>query len=158
MEIRKLYVLFLLALCSNVFPQAPSIQWQKSLGGTFLDVATSSQQTLDGGYIVVGHASSPDGDVIGHHGTACCADYWVLKLNSSGNVVWQKSFGGTDDDEASSIQQTTDKGYIMAGYSYSNDGDVTGHHGTANYYDYWVVKIDSVGTNSLSGHSELVEA
>ncbi|MCK9447722.1 MAG: T9SS type A sorting domain-containing protein [Bacteroidales bacterium] len=116
-----------------------SVQWQKSLGGTGEDVATSIQQTSDGGYIVAGYSYSNDGDVSGNHGFN---DYWVVKLNYSGNIQWQKSLGGSHRDYAFSIQQTTDGGYIVAGYSYSNNGDVNGNHGS---FDYWIVKLDDIG-------------
>ena len=120
--------------------QSQSIEWQTSLGGTGSDNATSIQQTTDGGYIVAGRAQSTDGDVTGNHGQA--SDYWVVKLTSTGAITWQKSLGGTDVDFAIFIQQTTDGGYIVAGFSYSTDGDVTGNHGQA---DYWVVKLSSTG-------------
>ena len=124
-----------------------NIKWQKSLGGTNSDVAKSIQQTNDGGYIVAGYSMSNDGDVTSHHYNSAYdnSDYWVVKLDSVGNIQWQKSLGGTEDDRASSIQQTNDGGYIVAGSSYSNDGDVTGHHGTISYSDCWVVKLDTSG-------------
>ncbi len=123
-----------------------TIQWQKSLGGTNWDMAHSIQQTTEGGYIVAGYSKSNDGDVTGHHGTTTYADYWVVKLNSIGTIEWQKSLGGTSVDGAKSIWQTIDSGYIIAGRSSSNDEDVTGHHGTTNFDDYWVVKLNSTGT------------
>ncbi|MBX2960383.1 MAG: T9SS type A sorting domain-containing protein [Flavobacteriales bacterium] len=129
-----------------------AITWQKSLGGTDVDFATSIQQTTDGGYIVAGFSYSTDGDVTGNHGQA---DYWVVKLSSTGAITWQKSLGGTGGDFANSIQQTTDGGYIVAGFSNSTNGDVTGNHGST---DYWVVKLDSTGTiiwqKSLGGSGE----
>jgi hypothetical protein len=123
-----------------------TIAWQKSFGGTYNDYASSIQQTTDGGYIVAGYSFSNDGNVTGHHGTTTYADYWVVKLNATGTITWQKSLGGTSYDRATSIQQTTDGGYIVTGVSYSNDGDVTGHQGTAFFPDYWVVKLNSSGT------------
>ncbi|MEO5571189.1 MAG: T9SS type A sorting domain-containing protein [Bacteroidia bacterium] len=119
---------------------AGSIQWQKSLGGTGWDGATSVLQADDGSYVVAGLSTSNDGDVTGNHGGY---DYWVVKLDSSGNLLWQKCFGGTADDGAEFIKQTNDGGYMVVGESNSNDGDVTGNHGN---FDYWVVKIDSAGT------------
>ncbi|GHS95363.1 hypothetical protein AGMMS50276_10670 [Synergistales bacterium] len=115
------------------------IVWQKSLGGSSRDYATSIQQTSDGGYIVAGLSSSKDGDVTGNHGYS---DYWIVKLDSTGGIVWQKSLGGSGYDEAFSIQQTSDGGYIVAGRSNSNDGDVTDHHGDN---DYWIVRLNSTG-------------
>jgi len=116
-----------------------TIQWQKSLGGSFDDFAYSFQTTPDGGYIVAGASNSNDIDVTGNHGGA---DYWVVKLNSTGNIQWQKSLGGSNNDYAQSIQTVSDGGYVVAGYSRSIDGDVTGNHG---FYDYWVVKLDVNG-------------
>ena len=133
------------------------IEWQKSLGGSLSDYAYSIQQTSDGGYIVAGYSRSNDSDVSGHHPGGYWTwpdsgdsvwieyfDYWVVKLNSSGDIEWQKSLGGSGNDEAYSIQQTTDGGFIVAGGSQSNDGDVSGHHG-GDYYDYWVVKLNLSG-------------
>jgi len=115
------------------------IQWQKCLGGTNIDLAQSIQQTTDGGYIVAGVTGSNDGDVLGNHGLN---DAWVVKLDASGSIQWQKCLGGSLNETAKSIQQTTDGGYIVAGYTRSNDGDVSGNHGIE---DAWVVKLDAVG-------------
>ena len=115
------------------------IQWQKSLGGTSVDGANSICQTTDGGYVVAGYSNSNNGDVTGNHGSQ---DYWIVKLSSTGIIQWQKSLGGTSNEEANSIYQTTDGGYIVAGYSFSSDGDVTGNHGSR---DYWIVKLTSTG-------------
>ena len=117
-----------------------TIVWQKSLGGLSNDEAESIQQTNDGGFILAGHSDSNDGDVSGNHGGP---DYWVVKLSSIGTIEWQKSLGGTGSDQAKSVQQTNDGGYIVAGYTSSNDGDVSVNYG---YLDYWVVKLNSLGT------------
>lgn len=122
-----------------------NIQWQKSLGGSEGDICYSIQQTADHGYIMAGASKSNNGDVSGHQGTSSTQNFWVVKLDSTGSLEWQKSLGGTSGESANSIQQTTDGGYIIAGTSCSNDGDVTGHHGPTNYTDCWVVKLDSVG-------------
>jgi len=119
------------------------IEWQKSLGGTGADVARLIRQTSDGGYVVTGYSYSNNGNVTGHHGDNTTSDYWVVKLNSSGSIEWQKSLGGTVDDDARSVQPTDDGGFIVAGGSSSNDGNVTGNHG---YNDYWVVKLNSSGS------------
>jgi|GEM_PF-351621 len=128
------------------------IDWQKCLGGSAHEQAHSIQQTLDGGYIVAGGSSSNDGDVFGNHGGN---DYWVVKLNSVGDIDWQKCLGGSNNDTAYSIQQTSDGGYVVAGYTLSNDYDVSGNHGDA---DFWIVKLDSVGVidwqKCLGGSSE----
>ncbi|SFB79707.1 T9SS type A sorting domain-containing protein [Kaistella jeonii] len=120
-----------------------NIQWEKSLGGNSSDYAKSIKQTTDGGYIFAGHSVSTDGDVSGNHGGY---DYWIVKLDDRGNIQWQKSLGGTKDDYARSVQQTADSGYVIAGSSFSNDGDVSGHHGSTNREDYWVIKLDNSGS------------
>ena len=117
-----------------------NIQWQKCLGGTNADEASSIQQTSDGGYVVAGVASSNNGNVTGNHGNL---DYWIVKLDANGNIQWQKCLGGTGEERARSVQQTSDSGYVVAGYSKSNNGDVTGNHGN---FDYWIVKLDVTGT------------
>ena len=117
-----------------------TIQWQKTLGGTNSDYATSIQQTTDGGYIVAGYTYSNDWDVTFNHGLN---DYWVIKLNSLGNIQWQKTYGGTSNDQASCIRQTADGGYIVTGNTESNNGDITGFHGSM---DFWIVKLNSIGT------------
>ena len=97
---------------THLYCQAPAIQWQKALGGSDYDYSTSIEQTTDGGYIVAGFTGSNDGDVSGNHGNG---DYWIVKLDATGNILWQRCLGGSDYDYATSIEQTTDGGYIVAG-------------------------------------------
>jgi hypothetical protein len=113
------------------------LDWQRSLGGDNNDWAFSIRQTTDGAYIVAGNTFSDNGDVAANHG-GC--DYWIVKLTSTGDLIWQKSLGGNGDDGLYSTQQTADGGYIIAGESVSNDNDVSGNHGED---DYWIVKINS---------------
>ena len=137
---KKFILTLALALVQiSTFAQAPAIQWQKALGGTSYDSARSIQPTSDGGYIIAGYSQSTDGDITGNHGNR---DAWVVKLSSTGSLQWQKTLGGINDDYANSIQSTSDGGYIMAGSTQSNDGDVSGNHGSA---DIWVVKLSSTG-------------
>ena len=118
------------------------IVWQNCLGGSNYEHAYSIQQTNDGGYVFAGNSSSNDGAVSGNNGAY---DYWVVKLDASGNIAWQKCLGGSGEETASSIQQTADGGYIVAGNSSSNDGDVSSNNGGA---DYWIVKLDALGNIS----------
>jgi hypothetical protein len=119
-----------------------AFQWQKCLGGSDIDVATSIRQSSEGGYIVAGYAESTDGDVSGHHAPKSFPDYWIVKLSSAGTIQWQKCLGGGSIDRAYDVRQTRDGGYIVAGETYSDDGDVSGYHGQE---DYWIVKLDTVG-------------
>lgn len=130
-----------------------AIQWQKVFGGSSgCDFANSILPTTDGGYIFVGHSDSWDGDV---NGTAGERDVWIVKLSSSGGIQWQKTIGGTNNDYAYMLQATADNGYILAGYTYSINGDVSGNHGDA---DAWIVKLSSSGTiqwqKTLGGTNE----
>lgn len=100
--------------------------WQKALGGSSNDCAYTCCLSGDGGVVVAGGAAVGAGGF----------DVWVVKLNSSGSVVWQKAFGGTADDLAFSIQRTADDGFIVAGFTKS--------FGAGNE-DFWVLKLDASG-------------
>ncbi|MDN7025301.1 T9SS C-terminal target domain-containing protein [Methanoculleus sp. FWC-SCC1] len=113
--------------------------WQRCLGGSFRDAGAAIRQTSDGGYVVAGAALSFDGDVRGNNGLS---DVWVVKLDGSGSLLWQSCLGGSGIDAGASIQETADGGYIVAGGTFSNNGDVSGNHGGA---DAWVVKMDGRG-------------
>ncbi|MFI5172813.1 MAG: hypothetical protein ACHQFW_10505, partial [Chitinophagales bacterium] len=119
--------------------QAPGIEWAKCYGGSLWESASSIKQTFDGGYIAAGEAHSNDSNVSGNHGVA---DFWVIKINNLGDLQWQKCLGGSDWETAHSVVQTNDSGYIVAGDTQSNDGDVNGNHGGT---DVWIVKLDSSG-------------
>lgn len=107
-----------------------NIQWQKTYGGTSDDQANSIQQTPDGGYIVGGFTSSYWNQYDPYNKA------WVLKLDSNGNIEWQKTYGGCNfQGRANSIQQTSDGGYAVAGTT-----DFGGGPG-----DVWVLKLDSNG-------------
>lgn len=134
---KKLALLLLLKI-TFFFAQAPNIQWQKCYGGTGYEVG-KILETIDGGYIIAGGTSSSDGDLIGNHSSYDC---WLIKLNSLGDIEWQKTYGGTQEDLLTSIQHTNDGGYILLGITASIDGDITFNHGTN---DCWVIKIDFQG-------------
>ncbi|MDX9750173.1 MAG: T9SS type A sorting domain-containing protein [Flavobacteriales bacterium] len=139
----KIATLFLLCAALTAHAQqAPPIEWQRCLGGSAADQGTAIELTADGGFIVVGSSGSADGDLTANHGGS---DLWIVKLDSGGNIVWQRNLGGSGNDAGRSVQETLDGGYIVAGNTTSNDGDVLGHHGGPDPYDAWVVKLDSLG-------------
>lgn len=146
-----LYLLLLGAGLANA-QVAPRIEWTKTLGGAGGDSGSDVANTPDGGYIAVGNTYMVDGDVLANYGIY---DYWVAKLNHSGTIEWTKNYGGSNSDEIKKVLPTPDGGYILGGVTDSNDMDVSGTHGDYWYEgvwygdyqeDYWVVKIDSVGT------------
>jgi len=107
--------------CPRLYPShnpMSGTSFAKTYGGTDDDGAFSVQQTSDGGYIVAGTTWS-----FGAGG----ADIFLIKTDANGNRIWTKTYGGTNDDTASSVQQTSDGGYIVAGRTYSfgaGDGDI----------------------------------
>ncbi|MFI5172779.1 MAG: hypothetical protein ACHQFW_10335, partial [Chitinophagales bacterium] len=117
--------LILLIICVLALSaQEPVIQWQNTIGGSALDIPRI-QNTSDGGYIIGG---SSDSGISGDKTSANNgeSDYWVVKLNSLGTIVWQKSFGGSGDDGLLCLQETDDGGFILGGYSASGiSGDKT---------------------------------
>ena len=104
-----------------------NIIWAKTYGGTEDEFASSVQQTSDGGYIVAGWTNS--------FGTGSY-DFLLIKTDANGNIIWAKTYGGTDDDRAFSVQQTSDGGYIVAGSTWSFDAVV---------YDAFLIKTDANG-------------
>jgi hypothetical protein len=109
--------------------------WTKTLGGTKYDAVSSVQQTSDGGYILAGATGSYGNvrtDVEGVVYYDVPWDVWLIKTDANGNEQWNKTFGGTGFDEANSVQQTSDGGYILAG--------TTSSYG-AGGWDFWLIKV-----------------
>jgi len=117
--------------------------WDESFGGTEIDALADLQQTADGGFIAGGDSRS------GATGNKTSPnyggnDFWVVRLDASGNLLWDRSFGGSQDDRLSSLRQTADGGFIVGGSSLSiADGNKT----STNFggVDYWVLRLDADG-------------
>jgi len=126
-------------------------QWDKRIGGDGTDGLNSISETTDGGFILGGVSNSGiSGDKTQPNWDAgyYTADYWIVKIDALGNTQWDKRFGGTSDDELYTVKQTNDGGYILGGFSESgSDGDKTQPNWDTTFYpyDYWIVKIDSMG-------------
>lgn len=113
--------------------------WQKNLGGSSNEIAYSVRETMDGGYVVAGESISSDFDVSDNNGGQ---DFWIVKLDEDGEIVWEKNYGGSEPDFAYCIQQTMDGGYIVAGESKSGNFDVGDNYGGS---DYWVIRLNGSG-------------
>jgi len=118
------------------------ISWLKIYGGSEDEGAGSACQLPDGGYAVLASTQSSNGNVTGFHGGY---DYWLLRLDASGNLLWENCYGGPGDEGASSLALTPDGGFIMLGTTNYAGGEVTLHYGNEFDYDWWVVKTDSIG-------------
>ena len=111
------------------FDKSGNKVWEKKFGEVNKNhEAESIINTSDGGYAVAGYTTSKG---------AGAEDFWVIKLNSSGSKVWDKTFGGVDKDQAESIIQTADGGYVVAGFTKSKG---------AGNEDFWVIKLNSSGS------------
>lgn len=113
--------------------------WQRTFGGTGIERAQDIAKTHDGGYVVTGNTFSTDVDVSTNHGES---DIWLIKIDTDGNLVWNRSFGGTGFDAAQSVTAGEDGGFIISGNSKSSDGDT---HANAGENDIWLIKTDNDG-------------
>ncbi|MEN1783669.1 MAG: hypothetical protein AAGF77_00895 [Bacteroidota bacterium] len=113
--------------------------WERSFGGTGIDRAEDVVATDDGGYAIVGSTFSTDVQVTQNNGQS---DVWLVKISNSGELLWQKSFGGSAFEAAHSIRTTQDNGFLICGNAKSSDGDTTANFGEN---DIWVIKTDAQG-------------
>ena len=117
--------------------------WDESFGGTDIDTFADLHQTADGGLICGGYSRS------GATGNKTSPnyggnDFWVVRVDPSGNMLWDRSFGGSQEDRLSSLQQTSDGGFILGGFSQS---DVGGNKTSPHFgeWDYWIIRLDADG-------------
>lgn len=121
-----------------------NITWQKTYGGNGDEYSVAAAVTPDGGYVLTGYTlTNNNGDVGQNHGNT---DFWVLKINGTGVIQWQKTLGGTGDDRPAAITVTTEGRIGVAGYTNSTNGDVGTNHGLE---DMWVMLLDNGNGNFL---------
>jgi len=125
---------------SNKVPFTGSLEWTKTFGGSQNDIANSVIETLDGNLAVFGHTGSIDGDIIDK--TNEVHDYWLIKLDLEGHLLWSKTYGGSGEDVGEKVIQTNDGGFAIVGFSKSSDGDASNNEG---FHDNWILKLDASG-------------
>lgn len=125
------------------------ILWTKTYGGTGFDRPKSIIKTHDDNFVVAGSTNSTDGDISNYYGSD---DFWIIKLDQSGNLIWEVSLGGSAQDECTNIFETSDNRLIATGYTYSDNELVSGQHGNG---DIWVVRFDYIlGKENLKAEKE----
>lgn len=122
------------------FETTGNIESISSFGGTKNESAEAVIKTSDGGYAVVGFTQSMDGNVVDKSDDSY--DAWLLKFDANNNLLWNKTYGGSNDEKANDIIQTNDGGFVVIGYTFSNDGDVSSN---AGQQDFWIFKTDAQG-------------
>lgn len=120
--------------------QSPGIQWQQTMGTKYGDDFYKVIRTSDGGILLVGDIAI---DSLGNY------DAWVVKKDVNGITQWEKTFGGSGDDEVYNVIQTTDGNFLIAGNNSSPE--FPGHHvsdssGYGGFNDAWVLKLSSSGS------------
>ncbi|MCH2193409.1 hypothetical protein [Kordia sp.] len=114
--------------------------WQKSYGGTGIDIGYDITKTNDGNYIVVGDTRSSDGNIANLKGSA---DFWIIKISDTdGSLLWERTYGGSDFESARGITPLQDGGFAVVGSAKSNNVDVDANYGQN---DFWVIKITDTG-------------
>src|SRR5215470_401282 len=118
----KTHLSFLMLLLISTFgyTQVPSIVWQRTIGGSKDDSLVTIQPTKDGGFIISGHSNSNISGNKRQNAYAGSFDYWIVKLNSVGTILWSQTIGGNGDDLDPSVIQTNDGGYLVGGKSISD--------------------------------------
>ena len=126
-------------------------EWTKYFGGNLSDDPYGIAETNDGNFILVGASDSSDVDISNNKGTY---DFWVVSISNTGDLLWEKNFGGSEIDEARGITKTSNGDFIIIGNTRSDDQNITTNNGGS---DIWLIKIDANGNllweKSIGGSS-----
>ncbi|MBK8708079.1 MAG: T9SS type A sorting domain-containing protein [Flavobacteriales bacterium] len=126
-----------------------SLLWQNALGGSGWEVGVDVKQTLDGGFIMTGSTNSSDGDVTEMFGGS---DIWVVKLDATGGILWEHSFGGSGSESPWALEELDNGDIVITGETTSNNGHMTGCDGST---EFWLARLSATGellwSNCLGG-------
>jgi hypothetical protein len=114
--------------------------WSKTFGGSGNDRIRKAYLNSDGSFTLIAYSNSNDGDVSGNHGGG---DIWVVKISSDGNIIWQRCLGGSLAEDYRDGVLLADNSLVIAGFTTSSNGDVTGYHSNN---DFWIVKLTNTGS------------
>jgi gliding motility-associated-like protein len=136
-----------------------SVQWSRAIGGSLAESSSDVVEVSNGDIMLIGTTASSDGDISLMHGAS---DVLLARLNSSGALLWARTYGGSMDDYGLSIVRAPDGGFVLGCISASSDGDMEGQHGDL---DAWVLKVDGDGAvmwqrsvgGSLSEYTSMTE-
>jgi hypothetical protein len=119
------------------------LSWLKVYGGRRMDQGVKVVEVHDGGLAVLALTESYSGDISFSRGSQ---EIWLLRLDSTGNLLWEKTYGSTEGDGPIAFSSTSDNGFIVLGASLGADYDVPFHYGSSSFsYDWFVFRVDSVG-------------
>lgn len=116
-----------------------NLLWERSFGGSGIEISYDIAKTQDGGYVITGNTFSTDGDVSKANGAS---DIWMVKVDATGTLVWERTYGGSDFDAAQAVIASKNGGYFIVGNSKSSDKDTNANYGEN---DIWLLKTDDVG-------------
>lgn len=115
------------------------LEWSRFFGGSFTEVPLGIVETADNNFILAGSSDSNDFNISNSNGSY---DFWITKIAADGDLIWEKSFGGSEIDEARAITNTNDGNFIIVGDTRSADKNVSANNGAA---DVWILKISAEG-------------
>ncbi len=138
----KHFIILIIAIALHLFSfgQNMEIKWQNCFGGSEKDIAYDIIE-IPGGYFILGTTESNDGDISFYNGII---DGWLIRTDSTGNMIWEKTYGGSSGDGFRRIFPDNSGNYILVGGSGSSDGDVS-YNPYPGSESFWIVKIDIEG-------------
>ena len=144
LTMKKLFTLSVMVFKGlALLAQDPSIIWQKTIGGNAMDLVYSLKLTTDGGYVLGGYSNSNASGEKSENSRGGL-DAWIVKTNGNGSIVWDKTIGGNGDDFLTSVQETSDGGFIIGLGSNSNISGEKSENSRGGL-DYWIVKLNDAG-------------